>query len=275
MDHRFKRFIVGLALESSLVNRCPIQGLQELYLEPVSERVRELHDRLIISERHREREVAIWLEPALDMGPLRYDPTRIVGEMREMEFLLYLLIRRAGEAQRDVNYWMDYISNAAQSLSDGFWIDAKIFLSRALQVSRRNTIEGLKMDPSLGYEVDILQKATLSYFREVLTYPIVLEAPEERLDTLLEIQGIMLDLMRIHYGEGEGGSASYLRAIHILSALIRRLLNPRFTLEDAKADLKLALEYLEANLHEARGEEDRDRIREQRSRIEKLLESLT
>ncbi|MEM2894216.1 MAG: hypothetical protein QW486_08780 [Candidatus Bathyarchaeia archaeon] len=275
MDYRFKRFIVGLALESSLVNRCPIQGLQELYLEPVSERVRELHDRLIISERHREREVAIWLEPALDMGPLRYDPTRIVGEMREMEFLLYLLIRRAGEAQRDVNYWMDYISNAAQSLSDGFWIDAKIFLSRALQVSRRNTIEGLKMDPSLGYEVDILQKATLSYFREVLTYPIVLEAPEERLDTLLEIQGIMLDLMRIHYGEGEGGSASYLRAIHILSALIRRLLNPRFTLEDAKADLKLALEYLEANLHEARGEEDRDRIREQRSRIEKLLESLT
>ncbi|MEM4727068.1 MAG: hypothetical protein QXD04_02285 [Candidatus Bathyarchaeia archaeon] len=275
MDYRFKRFIVGLALESSLVNRCPIQGLQELYLEPVSERVRELHDRLIISERHREREVAIWLEPALDMGPLRYDPTRIVGEMREMEFLLYLLIRRAGEAQRNVNYWMDYISNAAQSLSDGFWIDAKIFLSRALQVSRRNTIEGLKMDPSLGYEVDILQKATLSYFREVLTYPIVLEAPEERLDTLLEIQGIMLDLMRIHYGEGEGGSASYLRAIHILSALIRRLLNPRFTLEDAKADLKLALEYLEANLHEARGEEDRDRIREQRSRIEKLLESLT
>lgn len=275
MDYRFKRFIVGLALESSLVNRCPIQGLQELYLEPVSERVRELHDRLIISERHREREVAIWLEPALDMGPLRYDPTRIVGEMREMEFLLYLLIRRAGEAQRDVNYWMDYISNAAQSLSDGFWIDAKIFLSRALQVSRRNTIEGLKMDPSLGYEVDILQKATLSYFREVLTYPIVLEAPEERLDTLLEIQGIMLDLMRIHYGEGEGGSASYLRAIHILSALIRRLLNPRFTLEDAKADLKLALEYLEANLHEARGEEDRNRIREQRSRIEKLLESLT
>ncbi|MEM2126656.1 MAG: hypothetical protein QXH67_00335 [Candidatus Bathyarchaeia archaeon] len=274
MDYRFKRFIVGLALESSLVNRCPIQGLQELYLEPVSERVRELHDRLIISERHREREVAIWLEPALDMGPLRYDPTRIVGEMREMEFLLYLLIRRAGEAQRDVNYWMDYISNAAQSLSDGFWIDAKIFLSRALQVSRRSTIEGLKMDPTLGYEVDILQKATLSYFREVLTYPITLEVPEERLDTLLEIQGIMLELMRIHYGEGERGSASSLRPIHILSALIRRLLNPRFALEDAKADLKLALEYLEANLHEVR-EGDRDRFKEQRSRIEKLLESLT
>lgn len=263
---------MGLAIESSLVNKCPVQRLQGLYLEPEPELIRELHDRLINSERHQEREVAIWLEPAIDMGPLRYDPGRIVGEMREMEFLLYLLIRRAGDAQRDVNYWMDYISNAAQSLSDGFWIDAKIFLSRALQASRRSSIERLKMDPSISYEVDVLQKATLSYFREILTYPITLEAPEERLDILLEIQGIMLELMRIHYGEG--GSAPSLRSIHILSTLIRRLFNPRFTLGDAKADLQLASEYLETSIQEARGEKERERIKAQRSRIEKLLETL-
>ncbi|MBS7637813.1 hypothetical protein KEJ49_02840 [Candidatus Bathyarchaeota archaeon] len=265
---------MGLAIESSLVNKCPVQGLQELYLEPEPELIRELHDRLINSERHQEREVAIWLEPAIDMGPLRYDPGRIVGEMREMEFLLYLLIRRAGDAQRDVNYWMDYISNAAQSLSDGFWIDAKIFLSRALQASRRSSIERLKMDPSISYEVDVLQKATLSYFREVSSYPITLEASEEKLDTLLKIQGIMLDLMRIYYVEGGRGSASSLRSIHILSTLIRRLFNPRFSLRDAKADLQLASEYLETSIQEAEGEKERERIKAQRSRIDKLIETL-
>lgn len=255
------------------MNKCPVQELQELYLKPEPELIRELHDRLINSERHQEREVAIWLEPAIDMGPLRYDPRRIIGEMREMEFLLYLLARRAGDAQRDVNYWMDYISNAAQSLSDGFWIDAKIFLSRALQVSRRSSIEGLKMDPNISYEVDVLQKATLSYLREVSSYPITLEVSEEKLNTLLEIQGVMLDLMRIYYGGGERGSASSLRPIHILSALIRRLLNPRFSLGDAKADLQLASEYLETSIQGARGEE-RERIKEQRSRIERLIEAL-
>ena len=274
MDYRFVRFVVGLALESSLVNRCPIGELQDLYLDPDPERVKELHNRLINSDLDREREVAIWLEPAIDMGPMRYDPRRIVGEMREMEFLLYLLIRRAGGAQRDVNYWMDYISNAAQSLEDGFWIDAKIFLSRALQVSRRGAVEGLKMDPALSYEVDVLQKATLSYFREVSSYPIILEAPGERLDLLLEIQGIMLDLMRIHYGMGERGPEASVRPIHILSALIRRLLNPQFGLGDARADLKLASEYLETSIQGAEGEE-RERLREQRLRLERLIEGLS
>jgi hypothetical protein len=273
LDPRFARFIVGLALESSIFNRCPTEELDALYREPNSERIRELHDRLINSDLDREREVAIWLEPAIDMGPMRYDPRRIVGEMREMEFLLYLLIRRAGGAQRDVNYWMDYISNAAQSLEDGFWIDAKIFLSRALQVSRRGAIEGLKMDPSLSYEVDVLQKATLSYFREVSSYPITLEAPGERLDALLEIQGIMLDLMRIHYGGGERGPEASLRPIHILSILIRRLLNPQFGLGDARADLQLASEYLETSIQEAGGEEG-ERLKEQRIRLERLIEGL-
>ncbi len=272
MDPRFKRFIVGLALESSLANGCPVQGLRELYLEPDPERVRELHERLINSGRHGEREVAIWLEPAIEMGPLRYDPRRIVEEMREMEFLLYLLIRRAGEAQRDVNYWMDYISNAAQSLIDGYWIDAKIFLSRALQASIRSSIEGLKTDPSLSYEVDVLQKATLSYFKEVSSYPITLEAPEERLDLLLEVQGIMLELMTARCCGGWRGPASSLRAIHILSTLLRRFLNPQFSLADARVDLKMASEYLEADIGEAEGEE---KVAEQRRRINKLVEALT
>ncbi|MFQ6052888.1 MAG: hypothetical protein ACE5OO_01480 [Candidatus Bathyarchaeia archaeon] len=252
MDERLVKVVVGLALESAFVNRRHARILASIYSDPDLERVRKLHDALIVSGDPYDREVAIWLEPALDLGPLRSDPSGIVREMREMEVVLYSLITRAGEAYRDVNNWLNFIANAAQSIEDGFWIDAKILLSRALGSSMRPSVEVLKTDPSLRYEVDVLQRATASYFREVKGYPLRLSIPEDRLDEILKVQEIMLDLMDIHYGE-EGGNHPEITGppIHRLSTAVRYLMDGNREIEAAEREVRLALEHLETMLEDA------------------------
>jgi len=256
LDERLVKVVVGLALESALVYRRDIRTLVDIYEDPNLMRVQELHDRLIVSEDHYDREVAIWLEPVLELTPLRSDPGGLVSEMRKMEVILYTMINRAGEAQRDVNDWLNFIANAAQSIEDGFWIDAKILLSRALQSSRRPSMDGLKADPSLRYEVDVLQKATASYFEEMKGYPLMLSVPEDRLDEILKVQEIMLELMQIHYGEERRIDAEITGPpIHRLSTAIRYLMDKNKELKASKRELHFALEHLETRLKEIVDEE--------------------
>ena len=275
MDERLVKVVVGLALECALVNRRDSRLLFSLYSDADMDRVKELHDRLIASSDHYDREVAIWLEPVIELGTLKSNPGGLVAEMRKMEFVLNTLIHRSGEAQREVNNWMNYIANAAHSLEDGFWIDAKILLSRALQSSRCPSIERLKADPSLRYEVDVLQRATASYFEEVKGYPLRLRFPEDRLNAILKVQEIMLDLMQIHYGEKYGENAEITGTpIQRMSATIRYLMDERKELEASKRELRLASEHLEAKLNKIVDKERREIIQVYNERIKEIIDTL-
>jgi len=256
LDERLLRFVVGLALESALVHRRDNRTLVSLHSDPDLERVRELYDELMVSGEHYDREVAIWLELALEQGPLLSDPLKLVREMREMEVILYTLIPRSGEARRNVNVWLNFIANTAHTIEDGFWIDAKVLLSRALQSSQHPSVEELKAYSRLRYEVDVLQKATASYFEEMKKYPLRLRVPEERLDALLEVQDIMLELMHIHYREEpEEGSEVPRSSIYRLSTAIRYLMDERRELMAAKREVRLASEEMAMRLNEIVDEE--------------------
>jgi hypothetical protein len=244
LDARLAKIAIGLALESVIVHKGDAEELASLYSNPDPRLMRETHDRLIESDDHHEREAAIWLEPGLNMRSLRSDPRTLAEEMREMEFVLGTIISRSGIAQREVNYWMDYIANAHQFITDGFWIDAKIFLSRALQTSRAASVEELKSDPGLSYEVETLQRATASYFNEMRGYPLTLNIPEEKLDPILHVQETMLTLMRNHSKVGYSDEAGIARQIvHRLSSAMRHMMQEEKR-QDAKRELDLALEQL-------------------------------
>lgn len=244
MDARLAKIAIGLALESAIVHKGDAEEMASLYSNPDLGLMRETHDRLIESDDHYEREAAIWLEPGLNMGPLSSDPRTLAKEMREMEFVLGTIINRSGMAQREVNYWMDYIANTHQFITDGFWIDAKIFLSRALQTSRAASVEELKSDPGLSYEVETLQRATASYFDEMRGYPLTLNIPEERLDPILHVQETMFTLMRNHGNSGYSDEAGMSRQIvHRLSSAMRHMMEEEKG-QDAKRELDLALEQL-------------------------------
>jgi len=275
LDERWEKAVIGLALESALVHKRDTRTLVNLYSNPDRQQVRELHDQLMMSGDPFDREVAIWLEPALELGPLKSDPSKLVSELKEMELVLYTLIPRSGEAQRDVNSWMNYIANTAQSIKDDFWIDAKILLSRALQSSRSPSVVGLKADPSLRYEVDVLQKATASYFEEVKGYPLRLKVSDDRLDAVLRVQELLLELTQIHYKENQWEYSEVTRQpIHRLSNTIRYLMDVNREREDAKQEMQRASEELERRLNEFVDREERERMVVYSNRMKDVINTL-
>ena len=240
MDAKLRRLTVGLAIESALDQGLDVVALKGLYSDPDEAGIRELHGRLITSGDHRDREVAIWLEPALGAEPLKSDPARLAGEM---EFILLTLARRAGAAQQEVNAWMNYVANAAQFIVDGFWIDAKILLSRALMSSGTPAVEALKADPSLLYEVDILQRATSAYFDELREYPVSISVSAGRIDAALDLQGIMIDLMRGGELGGEEGR-NVKETVHGLSSALHHLMESREKPEKIRKELGVVASWI-------------------------------
>ena len=275
MDDRFLRVIVGLALECALTNGRESQQLFSLYSNTDIERLKELHDYLISSNDHYDREVAIWLEPVIGLGPLRNNPRGLVTEIRMMEFILSRLYERSREGRGELNNWINFIANAAHSIEDGFWIDAKILLSRALQSSTDPSIERLKADPNLNYEVKILQRATNSYFEEIKSYPLGIKIPVDRLDQILKVQEIMLDMMRVYFRE-EKDARDYIieGPIRRMSLTVRYLMDDIKEIETSKRELKLASRYLKTLLGESTDEKRRARIHGYNVRVKDIIGAL-
>ncbi len=274
MDKRLAKIAIGLALQTAIPHGREIETLLTLYSDPDLEKARKLHDKLAVSCSHYDREVAIWLETLLEHGPFESDLKALVAIMREMESVLYFLINQVGEAQREVNDWMNYVANAAESLADGFLIDAKIFLSQALEVSQSPTVERLKSDPSLRRKLDILQRATAEYSEETRNHPSKLTIPEDRLETILRVQEILLDLMQTYYrGRREEDDETVGVAIRRLNTAMRYLMNKDKGLEAARQEVQLASEYLSEQKSRVVDERKRELAHKCSERMKEFIEA--
>lgn len=273
MDPRALKIAVGLALESVILSGAPTDALAPLYSDPEPQAVRALHLRLMESQDHRDREAGIWLQTGMDQASAGLDPAGLAGELSKMEYLLYVLIPRAGDAQREVNDWMNYTANAAQLITDGFWVDAKIMLNRALHVSQTPAVERLKAHPGLAYEVGVFQEATSSYYREAMGYPVGLQIPEEMLDAALKLQESMLEVMRNRVSvEGPRENQLILGIVSGLSSSLRRLMEGKPG--DARRDLKKVAGLMEAWIDVAGGTEKRELVEANLLRVRETLDTL-
>jgi hypothetical protein len=274
LDPRTLRIAVGLALESAILSGAPTDALASLYSDPEPETAKALHLSLMESQDHRDREAGIWLQTGMDQASAGLDPAGLAGELSKMEYLLYVLIPRAGDAQREVNDWMNYTANAAQLLTDGFLVDVKIMLNRALHVSRAPAVEGLKAYPGLAYEVGVFQEATVSYYREAMGYPVGLQIPEETLDAALKLQESMLEVMRSRVSvEGQRERQLVLRVVSGLSSSLRRLMEGKPG--DARRDLEKVPGLMETWLDVAGGAEKRGLVEVNLLRVRETLDSLS
>jgi hypothetical protein len=269
---KLRRVIVGLAMESEIYNGRANSDLHRLFLNPDLEAIKDLYDRLIASDDHRDREVALWLGLAVEKPPLGVDLQDLIKELEEMEFILFNLLRRVDEAtQIDLGSWMNYIINTAQSIKDGFWMDAKTDMNMALYISRKEAVERIKANPYIRYEIGLLQTETLRRFMEIRDFPVKLDLPEERLDLILEIQSVLLDLMVRIYLERVKEEAELLNPVaQRLNTALRYVMRRDIQLERAGNEIKLASSYLE---EKAKGEFEEDTaalVREAQRRIEAL-----
>jgi len=276
LDRKLAKITIGFALQSAIPHWRDTEALLALYSDPNLEKARILHDELAVSRNHCDREVAIWLQGLHEHGPSELDIKALMATMREMESILYFLINQVGEAQREVNDWMNYIANSAESLADGFWIDAKIFLSHALEISQSMAIERLKSDLNLKRKLDILQRATAQYFAEIRTLPSKLAIPEDRLEVIMAVQKVLLDLMQAHYqGRHEENDEVLGIAIRRLNTTIRHLMTEDKEIETAKQEMQLISEYLNEKQNKIVDERRRELARECGERMEELAETRT
>ncbi len=219
---------------------------------------------MIASDDSYEREVAIWLELALEASPLKSDPQKLAPEMREFESVLYTLISRMGSFETELNHWMNFVANAAQYIQDRYWIDAKIMLSQAVYLSKAAAVEKIKSTPEYGFEIDVLQKATVSYFEEMKGYPLELKIPEDSLQPIILVQEVMLDMMREYYDGGQ--EEAFRQVIQRLSSVIRHLIEDNSG--KAKQELRLASTYMEEGV-------DQESMEGYRNRLGKAMASMS
>lgn len=200
-----------------------------------------------------DREVAFWLEPALEQTPVKMDVTGLIIELRGIEMELSTLFGRVGlDMLQDINDWLNYIANAGHSVEDGEWLNAKILMSQALQSSRAESIEKIKANISLRYTLEVLQGETLKCFDQIKKTPSTLKILEERLNVIIELQGILIELMRKYYLEGFDSRAGDLirYPIQKLDIAIQYLMRFNVKTERAGQEVSLASEHLEEMMKE-------------------------
>ncbi len=273
MDKRIVAIISGFALQSALNSDRSVDELASLYSNPDLATARRLYDRLVNSSCHSDREISIWLQQCIEQDSSRSDPKKLVADLKEMEFLLYVMLNRAGDAQNSVNDWLNYVVNAAESFADVFWIDGKILLSRALEVSQSESMERLKLDRSLAFEIDVLQRATMSCFREALTYPSKIAIPDGTIENILKVQAILLGILQFrHKRQGKIDEELFDTIAARLNAAIRDLMRGEKEAAAASQEMTLAVQYMNEKKDRISDHGTRKLIQESSSKIKELLQ---
>lgn len=270
MSARLNKVVVGLALKNELYNKRLNQTLFDIYTHPEIDAIKDLHDRLISSKDHCDREVAFLLELALQQPPAQIDLEDVNTELSEMEVLLYdLVLRVNSESQRSLNDWMNYIANVPQSIRDGRGIDAKILMSLAVQSSRNESVERIKSDSELMYKIEVLQKETSRLFDVIKRIPLRLVASEERLDALEKLQDILIALLQRYNSEHpQEGVKDLLRyPIQKLEASQRCLMGSDVKNDAAKNEVLIASKYLEQHMNDIT---DKNYLEWMKSLLEKI-----
>lgn len=237
-----------MAFENEIYNKRFNQTLLNVYNDPNLDNIKILYDQLIDSYNHFDREVAFWLGFVLEQTPAKIDLHDLAVEMREMEVLLFNILWRVNaDSQRDLNDWLNYLVNAAQSIDDGFGLDAKILVSLALESSITKSVEQVKKDPSLAYTINVLQKETTRLFNEIKRLPLKLKIPEERLNIIVELQRILIDLLQKRFFEDPEKELKTLMnySVQKLEEYQRYLMSSDIDLSRTKKEIDIASEQLE------------------------------
>jgi len=278
MDKRFQKVAVGLAFENELYQGRDDRRLRELYERPSAEKISDMYRRLITSRDHKEREVAFWLELGLSQEPTTFpDKAELLLRIRRMETVLYDLLGHArSDASQPLNDWLNYIANAGESASAGYWIDAKILMSRALDASEETVSKVSPKDIKMRRELDILRLETRRNYEELLKASFRLRLPEKRLDSISEVQGLLLKVLRSEVTEAipkwNVDLSRYL--VERLARAEKLLLQEGLEISRAREEIEQAMAYLERQIPNIQDEEERRLAEETQEELRRLRERL-
>jgi len=248
--------------------------LRELYENPSAEKISNAYRRLIASRDHNEREAAFWLELGLSQVPTAFpDKAELLRRIRQMETVLYDILGVAGpNISQPLNDWLNFIANAGESVSQGYWIDAKVLMSRAVDASGETVSKVAPSEVKMRRELGILRSETLRSFEELLKASFRLRLPERRLDALVAVQGLFLKMLRQRVtGAAPGWSPSLLRYLIERLATAQKLLLQEDSASKARGEIEQALAYLEGQAPGTQDGRTRKQLEETREELRRLL----
>jgi len=210
--NKFMKIIVGLALEEIIrklkfdpqLNDLYVQ-LDDLYSDPNRAKIKSLHSDLVSSSNGNFREIGFWLEPLITFPEPNIDWRDLVIEMQETElglFNIFYLLEVSRERQHEVNdlrEWFNSIGSSVNYIRQDDWIHAKIHASKAFEFSLSDSIEKMREDEHLKGAIDAFRRETEKYFEHIKTFPVRIEIPEDRFDTIIEVQEVLVELMKKLY----------------------------------------------------------------------------
>ena len=211
-DRRFQRIAVGLAVENGLHDGYDDKILNDLYENPSSEKITKTYRRMISSNVQRERAIALWLELGLCQEPTTFpDRTELLRRIRETEAILYSLLGQASlSIAQPLNNWLNYVANAGESINTGFWMDAKVYMDRAVESADETLAKVSLADPKMSYDLDILRSETRRDYEELLKASFRLKLPEDILNEILVVQEQLIGILRRLIDEGNHKDAELL-----------------------------------------------------------------
>jgi hypothetical protein len=283
LDQKLVKVAVGLALEAEMESgdedSSVLDRLLRLYANPDPVGVQVLHDELLKSDIFEDREVGLWLELALTGRRSDFDWREVVMDMQETELDLFDLAYLI-ETSEYVNEfrafglldWMNSIGVCVSNIRSGNWVLAKIDVNRAVHRSLAVSVEKIRGNEDFRSAVDEHRKATADYYERVLEFPCESNIPEDRLDTILEVQELLIELKRKYRREPANKVLSdvALYSIEKLGVAEDCLLDSKTGLEQAGYEVGLVYEYLKEKVEAIRNEEIRAWIVKLLERIEFL-----
>jgi hypothetical protein len=275
MDKRFQRVAVGLALENELNKGRDDPLLRGLYDNPSTEKITAAYRRLITSKDHDDREASFWLELGLSQDPTSFpDKNALLSQIRKMEIIIYDILGKAKPSIiQPLNDWMNYLANAGESINEGYWIDAKILMSRAVDASEE-TISKLSLtDLQNRRELEILRTETIRDYEELLEASFRLKLPISRLDALQTVQGIHLQLLRRQLADKADSSRHMIRyLVEKLATAEKLLLQEEATVQKAQEEIEQTLAYLDAQVLRVEDRGTRRWMEQLREELHRLLQ---
>ena len=281
------RIAVGLALEAEMerddVDSSLLNRLLDLYSNPNSDAVKTVHDELLESDSFEDREVGLWLEPALIRRRPDFDWREVVMDMQETELDLFDLAYLIETSEHRNEFralglldWMNSIGSCVSNIRGGNWVLAKIDLNRAMHESLGESVEDVRKNEDFRGAVDEHRKATRSYLERILMFPCGSNVPEDRLDTILGVQELVIELKRKYHFESTNGIPSdvFPYAIEKLGVAEDYLFDSKTSLEQAGYEVGLASEHLKGKVENIRNLEARALVVKLQERIEFLFSQL-
>jgi tRNA isopentenyl-2-thiomethyl-A-37 hydroxylase MiaE len=276
VDDRLVKIVVGLAVEGEFVHGRYNQKLLGLYSNPNPNAIKELHSKLENSGNRYERDVAIWLGVIFEQGSYNIDINDILAEIREMEWILYHMLQEISDPSMiDLSDWMNYLVNAAQSLKDGLFVDAKICMNLALEASIKTTIERFKQHSELVYAINLLQIETLRLYEQINRLPFKLAIPEERFNMILKVQSEFIELLRKNHNHLLENEITKLAPsiISRFSSALRYLMNADTEVRKATDELIAVVETLQKTTDRF-GKKPEERDERLTANFKRLVETL-